>query len=332
MSIQCTEDRAPAVTSSRRGGKLRVGNGRIVADQDVMQQAASGIINALESLLSATLLFNTCADIVLDDGTSEFVCDDFRETRPGYTFYLDQHNSFSRYNHTLLQLVAETPSLRDGLIDSKNLWKISKVKRYLSHHRRFLGLLFTALHLTSGLPARATEWSTLLLRNTGDRPRSIHVGLSGIYVYHRWSKTTNTLGVRKPTARFMASRVATVFLRYIVLVHPFVVNMASVVYDNQDQNGGGSNPSHRITLQTHLFGAWDGVLSGEHLATSWQTNMEVHGKLPLNIRDYRHVAIVFGREFVSQDVIEGLAEDFVEEAAGHALCAPGAACGLCPGS
>lgn len=301
----------PVLDIQQRGpnGHYAVGANGIFADKSSMGYAVDAITRQLDVCLEEDLLFGRGDNW---PAITHPIHDDMTEASAGHSFLGNPKNvHLQQTGSSLAEMVARTPGLRsrflqDGALDSKEL------KKYFEIQKKFLGLLFTAIHLTAGIPARASESSCLLIVNTGDKIRNIMFQNNKLFIAYRWKKQTNLTGLQRPIPRFPSSRVANILVRYLTLVHPFLVSLAAQMPRQEEE---GCPPEQTISM--YLFGSLNGVMRGDELRNAFKSNMAKLGKLPFGIQPYRHVVIALFRKFVAEDVKDDLVDDWIEEFAGH---------------
>ena len=95
-------------------------------------------------------------------------------------------------------------------------------RRYVAMCDELHRYMFTLVHLTSGAPARFTEWEPLKFRNTADAFRNIFITCRGLLTiitsYHKSQVLMD--GEVKFIARFPGSITSGIVLTYIALVRP----------------------------------------------------------------------------------------------------------------
>ena len=127
----------------------------------------------------------------------------------------------------MLDRVLEANALRAKLIelrktDSKVLWQVTAVKKYISKIESFLERLLLLVHITAGQPARGTEILSLRHCNTVNRHHQsifIEGGLvSTVTAYH---KGYNIIRSTKIIHRYLPREVSELVVYYLWFILPF---------------------------------------------------------------------------------------------------------------
>lgn len=100
--------------------------------------------------------------------------DDFNNQQNGYSFVSDSRNDLKDIQFALLNIMSQDGKfmmLQEGNIR----WKEEIIKNWLHECDQFLTMLLVLIHISSGMPSRASELSTLQIQNTIASERSIYI-------------------------------------------------------------------------------------------------------------------------------------------------------------
>jgi hypothetical protein len=145
-----------------------------------------------------------------------------------YSFLTDKENNlWSKHSVTLCQHLIGQEAMTAGSAMSEGgnleiLWDHITLSRWQSQAEHLLDLLLTILHLTSGQPARASEVTTIRLRNTGTGTgmRSIFL-INGVFAFiQNYHKMRSIVETDTCIARFPPVCINDLLLKYLVLVRP----------------------------------------------------------------------------------------------------------------
>ena len=95
---------------------------------------------------------------------------------------------------------------------------------YTFHHKKAMNLLLTLIHLTSGMPARATEVCGMKLKNFNGL-RNVFFMDGNFSFYSTMNKTNTLTGSGKPIFRFLPPILRKQFSAMILLVRPFFAQL-----------------------------------------------------------------------------------------------------------
>ncbi|KAI0557452.1 hypothetical protein FGB62_301g01 [Gracilaria domingensis] len=90
-------------------------------------------------------------------------------------------------------------------------------------------LLF-CIHISSGSLARATELSTLRLKNDTYGMRNIFMSQGRIMIITRWSKTRNLKGFAHPIPRFLDQTTSDLFIKYLMLIRSLETSLVGLFH------------------------------------------------------------------------------------------------------
>ena len=192
-----------------------------------MQIALTDIAFAAKQLIqqaTKTLKTLECGLPVTHSQVSEMLknaTDNLESTETGYWF----GSSFGEEPQTLLlRWVLGNGNLAERFYGEG---KSVTYGKYIDLVEQMEGLLLVLLHVAAGMPARATEYGPLLLRNSSTELRSIVLVQGELVMLQRYGKTRNTTQKDRVVARYLPSALTELFFRYYVYVRPFVQLLSS---------------------------------------------------------------------------------------------------------
>ena len=244
------DSRPPPVLWDINSGGQTVVAQNIRIELDDMKHAARTSIDKLKEAVEGMLegfQFNI----------PDLVVDDFRNSEAGYSFATDPDNNFFPWQ----------TRFREHL----NVWanrSIRVLATKLSKWDELVKLLFVALHLTYGYPARGTEDQTARWQNShGDSCRNLFISHVKLAFCPSYNKKNNVSGQENPIPRFAPKILRDLYITYIAIIRPNLIEIASlarVALDMQSSNmlyfgiGGLVAPQRlRETFRT-LFTRWTG--------------------------------------------------------------------------
>lgn len=313
-------DLPPRLSKSFVGNKLCLTIGRNCVTQDRLQMAIKNVALKLEKMLEDTLLLGLGEALPRhEDGV--VIQDDMRADMPGYSFLADPINRLGGEKRTaLIHLLTRRGDL-SAVYFHKNEsggleFDAKAIRAYLASHHEFLRVLFVALHLACGVPARGAEYNTLLLVNTGDRYRSLFHDPNGVFLMFRYCKQTGVYGPREAIPKYPGKRIGDMLLRYLTYALPTAIAFAEHQWKEAGAHGHGPHEQ----MKTHLFCSSRGILSGGIIGMAFSDVMATVGDLPVGLADYRHVSLVYAQTYIAREIQDMSAVyELIELAAAHSL-------------
>ena len=104
---------------------------------------------------------------------------------------------------------------------SNGQWNIKQVKRYLRCVDRFLMLLMTCVHVTSGQPGRGSEITTMRHRNGLLQDRNLFIMDGQVMTVVRYHKSQSQWDKPKVVPRFLPPQLGQVMVMYLAYLQPF---------------------------------------------------------------------------------------------------------------
>ena len=141
--------------------KLNV-NGKMVSLED-LAHCYTRLKDRLSHLLNNKILLG------LESTPFTDIYDNFKERMPGWSFVDEKRNNIDK--SCLVHFLSQN---KDFVIGSE--WNRIKIKEWCAQVEDFMKCMLVAVHLCSGMPARATELETYQSSN-------LHTSLRSVYVY-----------------------------------------------------------------------------------------------------------------------------------------------------
>lgn len=117
----------------------------------------------------------------------------------------------------------------------ERLWNIKYVTKYLEKYDDLCKKFLLLVHLTSGMPARASELEKYLLSNSPYQIRTSFYADGRIFFIPYYNKTDN-IAEKKFIARFMSKETSKLILDDILIIRPFVTMLYSKVKNMNKKN------------------------------------------------------------------------------------------------
>lgn len=259
---------------SQDGHTLHIDDSSITVSQ--FRQVVHGVIAQTQHSLDE-LLFQWWPEINLD------LKDDMSNRRPGYSFLADPENRLQ----SKFRLLSQRMFAQVGGLSWTNT---SQLSQYLRKCDRSVQLLFSAIHTTSGMPARGQELRTIRWANTIAVPRNV-VCFQGrlilIFPYNKACTSTNNSFyiVRSPSPA--VERMLFVFLVYLRPMRDMIARKLLIREATTESN-------------RHLFSKHDqftscfssaGCLRSLQLATTY-------APLTMTMRNYRQISVAMSKRHI----------------------------------
>jgi len=220
-----------------------------------------------------------------------------------YKCFKDFHSSSLKNDNLVRDYLLKTPSLRSkifNLKDGKLAINPLKVKAYLRDVREFLKLSLLIIHLTSGLPLRGTELTTLRFLNSYKERREMFLDKgSNLFVLNiSYSKGREYREKEGSNVRYLCKSASKIFLLYITLVFPFIdfLKIAS--------SSSSSIYKKSLPLSCYFFYIDKHLLSSRDLSIKLNTFSNLILGQRLNIQAYRQLIVAVVRVFMKEDLDE----------------------------
>ena len=179
---------------------------RITQFRDLIHES---IVRAQQKL--EELLFGFWPEISLND-----VRDDLVRTQPGYSFLQHSDN----------RLQSQWKHLYDRAVDQQKVlgWKGKqrlRAKQYLQACDQMTELLYGAIHLTSGMPARCEELRTIRWANTATQLRNVFVFRGKLILIFTYNKAITHHNNAFYVVRTPCPAIQQVLFIWLVYIRPF---------------------------------------------------------------------------------------------------------------
>ena len=158
-----------------------------------------------------------------------------------------------------------------------NVFFTNVARDWLTRFDEVERLLPTLIHLTGGMPGRATELETFRLRGSGSVGRHVFLSHDCIYIAPSYTKTQSLQDNDIGQYRFLPKWVSLILLRLFFVFRPFAHWLASSIigdYDNAFRDRLFVSRGHAMTAQK---------------IRNFVTSQLNHRKLPLSFGELRHV-------------------------------------------
>lgn len=161
----------------------------------------------------------------------------------------------------------------------------ARAEVYLRQYDEFVQNYLVLVHIGGGMPARATELTTLTRVNGNSALRGLYLSLDSIFTMSCYNKTRAMKGLNTPIARFLDKEASQIALIDNLVVRPFVQSLANHLGLNENGvyrtdifviRGEGVTAEQARRIFTRLYSQY----SGRHLSFS----------------QYRHVVKYFANQ------------------------------------
>jgi hypothetical protein len=216
-----------------------------------------------------------------------------------YKCFKDYYPNVKLHNTFLINKVLSVPTLKKrffALKRGKLTLKRKEVKLYLRDSKEFLRYCLMLVHFTSSLPLRGTELTTLRFLNSfKDKRECILDKASALFIINIFTRNKGVKDlVQRSNIRYLPISVLTIFLKYIVLVVPFLEFLLI----------SSPSPPFKVSLSPYFFIINQQVLTTKDLSTRISTfTHKVLGKR-LNIQVYKQVILGIIKFFIQERLKE----------------------------
>lgn len=214
------------------------------------------------------------------------IIDDMSTTKLGSSFITDHRNHLGEGFQFILTQIQGSEKLRKLMLSGKSLNKAG-VKQYRKQVKRFQEYLFMLIHITGGQPARGTEISSILRRDSMVSDRNIFVLGGQVCVITQYHKSMAITDQEKVIPRWLPAKVGQLTVIFLVYVQAFMDATNAVLKDQTICDW----------LWTHKSQPWETVKLSDIFGRETESRMGVR----LTMRTYRHVAVAFSRDIVHQN-------------------------------
>ncbi|KAJ3914335.1 hypothetical protein F5877DRAFT_50678, partial [Lentinula edodes] len=221
------------------------------------------------------------------------LADNLTNCEPGYSFLDDVENRFSDHFHDLLRLFFADPQLRKQFFHvpgGSQKWEFNSLRWrvWLADLADLEKHLILAVDMMGGAPARGTEITSVLIRNTPFRVRNMRGLGKFVAMVREYSKTTNIMQADKVIPHAMDAFCADIFIQVHVLARPIAQYLASKLYPN--------DPGVAV-----LYGEMAFMDAGKEFSSESLSTTMANSSLPilgwgLKISAWRDVTVAFKRK------------------------------------
>ena len=197
---------------------------------------------------------------------------------------------------SLLEHVLNDPEMKARFIASHDADGVefveSEVLRYLRIYDEYIENLLMLIHIGSGMPARATELTTLTRLNGCTALRGLYVSHGRIFTLNCYNKTRSLKGLNTPVARFLDEQSSKLVLLDNLVIRPFVVLLATKLQRNPElvywrdvfvRGGAGVTGADARNIFRKLFSSYSGreISFGQyrHVAKYFANMLGIEGSL-----------------------------------------------------
>ncbi|KAK7434305.1 hypothetical protein VKT23_020255 [Stygiomarasmius scandens] len=259
------------------------------------------------------------------------LADDLTNKTAGYSFLDDERNDLQKYSHALSEAFFRDERVRKHFLILDTTGSITlnpvTVRKWLFSLSKLEGCLLVCDHLCGGGPARGTEITSSLARNTRFRARNLY-GLGAIVATVRqYTKTSHLSGSDKLIPNGLESFTADFLLRLHALARPFAAFLSSRMCPNDPYIV--FNYRHMLFMDN--LREFDGDRLSDLLV---QYSKPVLG-WGFKVGSWRHIFIAFNRKINphSQSLVDAEEQDTVGTLqAGHSRAIENQHYGLSPDS
>lgn len=196
------------------------------------RETIHNVIVRLQSL-AQELLFGWWPEVQLDA-----VQDNLATHRPGFSFLAHPANKLQASFRALNKLAFS----KQGGFSSETRRGRMKQKQYLNQSDEFVRLLYAAMHMTSGMPARGEEFRVLRWADTISVRRNIFIYKGSVILVFAYNKANTNTNNSFYIVRSPCPLVQRILYLYLVYIRPF---RSLVSRDLGAQSKNSTNP--------HLF-------------------------------------------------------------------------------
>ncbi|EMD86838.1 hypothetical protein COCHEDRAFT_1218347 [Bipolaris maydis C5] len=186
-----------------------------IADTQVhMRQFRETIHSVVVRLQNLTqdLLFNWWPDVQLNA-----VQDDLAAHRPGFSFLTHPANKLQGS----FRIVSRLAFSEQGGFSLETRRGKAKMERYLKKSDQFIRLLYAAMHMTNGMPARGEEFRVLRWADTVSVQRNIFVYKGKVVLVFSYNKANTNTNNSFYIVRSPCPIVQRILYLYLVYIRPF---------------------------------------------------------------------------------------------------------------
>jgi hypothetical protein len=122
-----------------------------------------------------------------------------------------------QFSTDFIRNISQSQKFQEDLMNH-GILSIVSMKKYLVRSSKLSQLLLTMLHLTSGLPSRATELQTLIIRKNGLLFNNIWILNGRLVTITYYNKTETNADDGRPIARVLPEKFSSTLLIYLACI------------------------------------------------------------------------------------------------------------------
>jgi superfamily II DNA or RNA helicase len=250
----------------------------------VLRSLANSVLTEAQELLTSRLVFRDSS--YLDSRDARHFRDNINNTSNRWCFLqLPGNNLLNGARRVCGWLLDSTFSqqLIAGKDDSRR-WAHAGIHAYHKAVDEFLAMLFVLIHLTSGMPARGTEVTSMKIANTMATTRNFYIHDGQVMTVTEYHKPQAITGAPMVISRWLPAAVGQLYIAYVADVLPFSTLLRQVVRSTQARSP---------VLFSGYHGTWDTVTLTSHLK---KYSSEYLG-VPLTMSGWRQISVAIDKGF-----------------------------------
>ena len=175
----------------------------------------------------------------------------------------------------------------------------------------FLHLIFAAVQLTAGQPARVTEIATAMYANSSTNLRSMFLYQGQILLVISHNKTLRMSGqLRKRIPRLLPLELSKLLNEYLILVRPLQIRFARILNPDSDMDA--------LMSVLFMFQGRTAIARPDPVRLRFKaTTRSPSVPLGISVADWRHISKAFMRKHVGIVEDEDESDDAMDLQAGH---------------
>lgn len=232
--------------------------------------------------------------------------DDQSNRKDGYGFINDIRNPFFNQRGALAKNIETCHPGRFILgVNSSGTLEMNRhqLKLWLDRVEDLQDKLITLLHITSGMPGRGTELSSMTFINSIHSPRNVYIMWDTIALIADYNKTQALTQRDSSIARFLPKEIASLLLTYLSIVKPFQ-GYFNAVHCFLNNYSFAASIVHGQAVGDlcgrYIWVRKSRVLSGQDYGISFNSCMIKTFGIDLGIALYRHVSQAFMEKHVKR--------------------------------
>jgi hypothetical protein len=212
-------------------------------------------------------------------------------TEYGYSFLDEPKNrSFARCKNILTDYMEQKEHLGSYFFNEDLTLKIRPARTWIDIVEKLLRKILFLIHVTGGGTARATELSTMKVRNLKGSRRSIFFSHECICIQDPYLKTQSQTKRESQIARFLTAEDTEIVLKYLLLIRPLESLIASKIYAAEEDGQLGESQQRIASLYKHYFFVRKGRrYSDQEIRDTLPMYFNQFAKVDLKFSEYRHL-------------------------------------------